>query len=491
MTKLLRRIDVAHGYTLADYERHAWLGASVAALRAAADVAVPRLKGRTIWIVNATAQGGGVAEMLPREVALLREAGLRVEWLVIGAPDPAFFPLTKRIHNLLHGADVPLPDEADRAGYEAGSRALAAELAAMIAPGDLLVVHDPQPLAAGAIAAAERGVRAIWRCHIGLDRANAATDAGWAFLRPWTEPYDRAVFTLPEYVPPFLADRAAIVHPAIDPLSHKNREMSVPKLSGVLRAAGLVATDHPQIMPAFGAQVQQLCDDGAFRSGGLEDLGVLFRPLVLQVSRWDALKGFAPLLDGFVRLKTTRRAANHVPWRDAVLAASRLVLAGPDPTGVADDPEALAVLDDLAARWKALPDALRADVAILRLPMASARENARIVNALQRCATVVTQNSLAEGFGLTVAEAQWKARATMVGPAAGLRAQVRDGVDGRIVADAGDPAAIAPVLEEMLTSPKLREVWGTNGRARVADSVNIIRKAARWLELLAELADRG
>ncbi len=486
---MIRRIEVAEGYTLADYALHAWLGEAVGALRAAASAAAPRLAGRTVWIVSATARGGGVAEMLPRIVALLRQVGVHAEWRVIDAPDPRFFPLTKRIHNLIHSAEEPLPDEGDRALYEACSQALAAELRQLVRAGDLLVVHDPQPLAAGALVAREAGIRAVWRCHIGFDQATPGTRAAWAFLAPWATAYDRAVFSLPAYVPAFLADRAIIVPPAIDPLSHKNREMSVPKLTGVLRAAGLVVGDHPQLMAPFARQVERLTAGGGYTAAGLDALGVLFRPLVVQVSRWDALKGFAPLMAGFARLKTERLASVEVPWRRAMLGATRLVLAGPDPTGVQDDPEAAAVLADLAARWQALPDSVRDDVAILRLPMASIRENARIVNALQRCATIVAQNSIAEGFGLTVAEAMWKARATMVGPAAGPRAQVRDGVDGRIVDDATDPGAIAALLEEMLTTPKQREVWGTNARARVAGSFNILRKTARWLEILAGLAD--
>ena len=486
---MIRRIEVPDGYTLADYSLHVGLHEAVEDLRLATAQALPRLAGRTVWVVNATAQGGGVAEMLPRVVALLRQAGVRVEWLVIDAPDPRFFPLTKRLHNLMHGAEEQALDADDRALFEAGSRRLAAELGAMVAPDDLLVVHDPQPVAAGAIVAREQGLRAVWRCHIGLDRETPATRAAWDFLAPWVAAYDRAVFSLPQYVPPFLADRALILSPAIDPLSHKNREMSVPKLTGVLRVAGLIESDHPLLVPPFQARVERLGDSGGYCAAGLHDLGVLFRPCVLQVSRFDRLKGFAPLMAGFARLKALASAADRSPWQRDVLAASRLILAGPDPSGVQDDPEAAEVLDDLAARWRRLPADVRTDVALLRLPMASAKENARIVNALQRCATVVAQNSLAEGFGLTASEAMWKARATMVGPAAGLRAQIRDGVDGRVVSDAADPEAVAALLAEMLTAPKSREAWGANARARVAGSFNILRMTARWLDILAGLAN--
>jgi trehalose synthase len=478
-----RRIEVPTGYTIPDYRRYLGLGEAVAALETAAREAVPRLAGRTVWMVNATAQGGGVAEMLPREVSLLRQVGVKVEWLVIEADDPAYFALTKRIHNLIHGAAVAPPSADERARFEAMGRRLADALRPRLARGDLLVVHDPQPLVAGALAAREAGVRSLWRCHIGLDRVTPETQAAWELLVPWARAYDRSVFSLPAYVPPALADHAVVSHPAIDPLSHKNRDLSVHKLAGILVEAGLVADGHPRQLAPFAAPALRLQADGAFAPGSPEDLGLLFRPVVVQISRWDRLKGFAPLLDGFVRLKAGPLGAAPA------VAAARLVLAGPDPAGVQDDPEALAVLDEIAGRWRALPPERRADVAVLRLPMGSVKENALMVNALQRCATVVVQNSLAEGFGLTAAEAMWKGRATLVAPAAGLVAQVRDGVDGRIGRDAADPNAVAAVLGEMLTSPKSREVWGANARGRVATTFDILHEAARWLSLLAGLAD--
>jgi trehalose synthase len=85
-----------------------------------------------------------------------------------------------------------------------------------VASDDRLYVHDPQPLGMGAIIEEERGVRAIWRSHIGLDKATPATRAAWDFLRPWLRACDRTVFSLGEYVPSFLSDKADTIHPAID-----------------------------------------------------------------------------------------------------------------------------------------------------------------------------------------------------------------------------------------------------------------------------------
>src|SRR3954467_11810624 len=91
----LARVDVRPDRTIDDYAAVAHLAAAAAELRAEAARLVPRLAGRTVWFVNSTATGGGVAEMLPPIVGLLRDLGIRTEWLVIGSSDPPLFALTK------------------------------------------------------------------------------------------------------------------------------------------------------------------------------------------------------------------------------------------------------------------------------------------------------------------------------------------------------------------------------------------------------------
>src|SRR3954454_15152866 len=86
------------------------------------------LEGVTIWNVNSTAQGGGVAEMLGPLVSEARGAGVDARWIVIAGDEP-FFRVTKRIHNKLHGQPGdggPLGDD-ERAAYEAVARRNAAE----------------------------------------------------------------------------------------------------------------------------------------------------------------------------------------------------------------------------------------------------------------------------------------------------------------------------------------------------------------------------
>jgi trehalose synthase len=343
----------------------------------------------------------------------------------------------------------------------------------------------------GALLKQELGVPFFFRCHIGLDDETPETRAAWNFLQPYAEPCDYSIFSASEYIPGFLAGKAGLIRPALDPLSYKNREFGVYRVAGILRNAGLVFAQHPVVPPPFEHQVTRLRPDGSFAPlDEASDIGLLFRPIVTQISRWDRLKGFEPLLEGFVRLKSAvRTGGREISDRHGRrLEQARLVLAGPDPAAVADDPEAQDVLQDLTRIYRRLTPDLQEDVALLSLPMASRKYNALIVNALQRCSAVVVQNSLREGFGLTVTEAMWKQRGVLGSQACGIRQQIRDGVDGRLIADSEDTREIAGLLDEMLEDVPGRARYGRSAQLRVHDEFLVFTQARRWLELLAEHA---
>ena len=135
---MIETVSVDEMLPLDDYQAHIHLSEAVRSLRTEARSLVPQLEGRTVWMVNSTASGGGVAEMMPRMITIFRELGVDVRWAVIGSDNPDFFRLTKRLHNLIHGSGDPALTAADRAVYEAVSR----ENADALRPGDLLVVHD-------------------------------------------------------------------------------------------------------------------------------------------------------------------------------------------------------------------------------------------------------------------------------------------------------------------------------------------------------------
>ncbi len=478
------RIDEPVG--LADYEEIVHLMEAVRSLREGAAELVPALRGRKLWMVNSTAKGGGVAEMMPKLVSLLNELGVETEWVVMSTDRPGVFDLTKRLHNLIHGHGDPGLGDEERQLYAAVSSENAAAMKQRIRPEDVLVIHDPQPLGMGALLKEEVGMPFFFRCHIGLDEEVPETRAAWNFLRPYAEACDHAVFSCPEYIPPFLAGKSGIITPAIDPLSFKNRELSPHKLAGILKNSGLVRSRHPVVPSSYSEQAMRLRPDGSFAPLDEEtEIGVLFRPLVTQISRWDRLKGFEPLLEAFVALKQGigsrdvserhRRRLNHV----------RLVMAGPDPAAVADDPEAQDVLSDLIERYRRLPHWIQEDVAVVSLPMGSREENALMVNALQHSSSVVVQNSLREGFGLTVTEAMWKQRSVLGSRACGVRAQIRDGVDGHLIPNSEDPQQIADLLDATLDDLPGRMRHGRGAQRRVHDEFLVFTQVRRWIETVA------
>lgn len=481
-------VEPRHHVSLADYESVAHLGGAVRELRQEAASLLPALEGHRVWMVNSTSHGGGVAELLPPLLELLRELGVDANWLVMETEDPEFFRLTKRLHNLIHGQGDANLGDAERELYRQVSRDAAEAIAHHISPGDVLVIHDPQPMGAGAILRKKMDIAAIWRCHIGLDQDTPETRAAWTFLDEYASAYDHAVFTAPEYIPGCLAGRATIIHPAIDPLSHKNRDLSVHKLVGILANGALIRTPGSMLTPPFPKPAERLQHDGTWAPATEpEDIGLLHRPIVTQVSRWDRLKGFLPLMEGFVTLKRgLRNKAGLDEWHRRSLELVRLVLAGPEPASIEDDPEGKEVLAELCNAYAGLKPELQDDVAIILLPMSSAKHNALLVNALQRCSDIVAQNSLQEGFGLTATEAMWKHAAIMGSHAAGLRQQIRPGLDGCLVTNPEDPREIADTLDGLLRNPRRREMLGRSAQQRVHDDFLVFTQVRRWLALIAD-----
>lgn len=490
---MITLVDVETDTTLDDYASHASLARPVEDLRAVAEQTVDRLDGRTVWMVNSTAQGGGVAEMLPKVVSMLRELGVDTEWAVIVSEKEGFFPLTKRIHNLIHGAGTPHMSEEDETLYRKVSENCAEGLRRHVDPDDVLVVHDPQPLGAGAVLKQDLGLPAVWRCHIGLDESNDSTETAWDFLKPWVTEYDETIFSLRNYVPDFLREKADIINPAINPLSPKNRTLSVSELTDVLRRAQLIQTSHPTVDHDFATPAMRLQRDGSFAPATRpEDLGLMNRPIVTQISRWDRLKGFDSLLQGFARMKEGSFIDRHASSdrHRMRLSLSRLVLAGPDPDSVSDDPEGQEVFQEICSLWQELPTEIQRDVAVITLPMASRHINSLMVNALQRCSSIVAQNSRQEGFGLTVTEGMWK-RAPILGThAAGIQEQVNDGEHGRLIPTSDGADAIAQTMHEMLAAEDKRKTWARNARRRVSDRYLVFTQVRRWLEVLNQTVER-
>jgi trehalose synthase len=446
-------------------------------LLAAADRARTDLAGRVVWNVNATAHGGGVAEMLQTLLSYGRGAGVDTRWLVLDG-DPDFFAITKRVHNALHGeaGDGGRLGEDEHAHYQ---HVLAANLGALTAqmhPGDIVLLHDPQP-AGLAEDLRDSGARVVWRCHVGRDARNERTDAGWEFLRRYVQNADAFVFSRRRYPPSWVpVHRLWIIPPSIDPLSAKNRELAPAEVNAVLVRSGLLAGADAAGPLAFTRR------DGTAGAVRVHDDLVLDGPpppadarLVVQVSRWDRLKDMAGVLIGFTEHLASDRDDVH------------LALVGPDVDGVADDPEGAQILAECRSARLALPARVRDRTHLACLPMDDGDENAIIVNALQRHAEVVVQKSLVEGFGLTVTEAMWKARPVLASAVGGIQDQIADGRDGLLLGDPRDLDAFGASLRRLIDDRRLAASLGTAARQRVQDEQLGDRHLVQYAELFGHL----
>jgi trehalose synthase len=435
------------------------------------------LAGRTLWNVNSTPIGGGVAEMLRSLLPYVRGAGTDVRWAVLEA-EPEFFRLTKRLHHTLHGSpgDGSVLESEERRIYEATARENARRLCGAIRPRDVVVLHDPQT-AGLAPYMIDAGAMVIWRCHIGHDQVNAEVEHGWAFLAPYLSEVPAFVFSRRTYVPECCDHgKTSIITPSIDAFSAKNQDLDDPTVRAILARVGLL-DGAPSARATFTRE------DGSV--GCVERPVEIIRsqrapapgtPLVVQVSRWDPLKDPLGVLLGFANLV-----------RNGDDGRAELVLAGPNVSAVADDPEGATVFAEVLAAWQQLPDTIRGRIHLASLPTEDVDENAAIVNALQRHAAVVVQKSLHEGFGLTVTEAMWKARPVLAGSVGGICDQIVDGVHGVLL---DDPTALddfAKGLHRLLSDADYARRLGCNARDRVREHFlgpNHLMKYARLISRL-------
>ncbi len=445
-----------------------------------ANAARRRMSGRVFWNVNSTAVGGGVAEMLRPLIAYSRGAGVDARWLVIDG-NPDFFRVTKRLHHALHGSTgdgTPLDDEARRI-YDDALRENAVELCARVQPGDVVLLHDPQT-AGLACSLTRSGASVIWRCHIGHDTPGEEVDRGWRFLEPYLECARRFVFSRSAYVPEFCDHgKSTVIQPSIDAFSPKNVDLDESTIQAILVHTGLVegpTPDGPPVFPSYDGtprRVERQAD--VVRLGRPPSWDT---PLVVQISRWDPLKDMIGVMHGFASLVN-----------GSAPAGAALVLAGPNVHAVADDPEGADVFEAVVQAWRELPHAVRSHIHLVSLPTDDIEENAAIVNALQRHATVVVQKSLHEGFGLTVTEAMWKSRPVLASAVGGIQDQIENEVNGLLLKDPEDLASFSGMLRRLLEDPDWAAKLGRAARERVREQFLGIRHLIDYARLLESFDD--
>jgi trehalose synthase len=331
-----------------------------------------------------------------------------------------FFNVTKLMHNSLQGAPEAL-DDAQKETYDRYNH-----LNAMGMEGgwDLVVVHDPQPALMRSYAP-ENARKWMWRCHIDLSTPNPDT---LELILPHISDYDASFWHQPEYVPEPMrgAGGVRIVPPAIDPLSPKNMALS--------------PEDAAYVCEQFGIDPE--------------------RPLMLQVSRFDPWKDPMGVIDAY------RAVTEKLPEVQLALVGSMAT----------DDPEG----------WEFFHETYRyadgdPDIKILNnLNNVGAIE----VNAFQSQAQVVLQKSTREGFGLTVAEALWKARPTIGGDVGGIPLQISDGISGYLVST---PEECAERSLEILNDAELARRLGRAGKEQTRERFLTPRLLRDYAQLFVDL----
>ncbi len=267
-----------------------------------------KLRGRLIQHVNSTSVGGGVAEILNRMVPLLRELGVDTRWDVIKGGEQ-FFEVTKKFHNALHGSKEPLEQRDFDIFIDTGRK----NCADMETGGDIVFVHDPQPIT---LIDKKAGNKWIWRCHVDVSNPDARV---WDFLMRFISRYDSAVFSAPGFSR-VLPVRQFLIPPSIDPLSDKNRELPQEIIDAVLKKYGITPD----------------------------------KPIVTQISRFDRLKDPVGVIEAYAQVKR--------------YVDCQLILAGGT---AADDPEGLTVLEEVREKARKDPD-----IHILLLPQNDIEVNA-------------------------------------------------------------------------------------------------------------------
>jgi trehalose synthase len=327
------------------------------------------LAGSRILMLNSTAFGGGVAELLFTQVALLEDLGIETTWAVLEGSDE-YFGVTKAVHNALQGAPIAWTSKME-AVYRERIKANAAELTETF---DVVFVHDPQPAALIEVLEDEgrKQGRWLWRCHIDLSTPYAPV---WAFFEPFVNRYDAAIFTMEAFLQPGVTTPVAFVPPSIDPISAKNAPINDETVHEVLAVYGI----DPQ------------------------------RPMITQVSRFDPWKDPLGVIDAF------RLAREIHPDLQLVMVGSM----------ASDDPEGMEFLDRTEAHRDGDPD--------IHLLTNLHQVGNLEVNAFQSASAVVVQKSTREGFGLVVSEGMWKGKPVVGGAVGGITLQIEDGVSGYLV----------------------------------------------------------
>ncbi len=377
-----------------------------------------RFYGNTVVHINSTYYGGGVAEILNALVPLMNDIGLETGWRQLrGSSD--FFNITKKFHNALQGDSLNLTEMKKKLYIQTN---VDFSTYNHIDEHDCVIVHDPQPLPM--IKFYRKRQPWIWRIHIDLSHPNVEL---WDFLKNYILRYDVVILSHEKYKIRDLPVEQRIIHPAIDPLSPKNFNISEKTISKYLRKFN-IPTD---------------------------------KPILCQISRFDKWKDPDGVVEVFKLVKEK--------------IDCRLVLCG---SMTIDDPESHQAYEQVKRKTNNFTE--NGDVILITF------ENNILVNALQRKSAVIIQKSLREGFGLTVSEALWKETPVVASNVGGIPLQIDNGENGFLV-EPNDTKGFANIIIDILKDPKLAASIGKKGKEVVLKKFLITRLLLDYLKLIHEM----
>jgi len=381
-----------------------------------------QLKGLKVNIVNSTPRGGGVAEILKSLVPLMKGEGVKAEWYTI-PPREDFFKITKEIHDALQGKEYIFPFW-HRVRYLQHIERSASLMRDM--KSDIWVIHDPQP--AGVILYLPQFHPSICRLHIDITSPNKET---WNFFAGIFRMYDKIVLSSKEFIKKEIKEKVVVFPPAIDPLMPKNQSLDLTAAKGILKNYGIDTS----------------------------------RPLISQVSRFDPWKGFLEVIEAYLFVK------KKIPGLQLAMVGFFLAL---------DDPEAAKIYKLVKSKSEKNPD-----IFLFSDPqMLGSLKVDDFVNAIQVGSDVILQNSIREGFGLSVTEAMWKRKAVIGRRTGGIKLQIQNSENGFLVSNSKE---LVKRIIQLIKNPELAKKLGETARETVKEKFLIPRLLRDYLKLFKEL----
>ncbi len=242
--------------------------------------------------------------------------------------------------------------------------------------------------------------------------------ATMAFLFPFLKRFDGVIISSKKYKIKYLRKPQFVIPPSIDPLSPKNKKLNHNKAKRLLSTKGI----DPN------------------------------KPIISQVSRFDPWKDHTGVIRMYQKIKEKEDC--------------QLVLMG---DMALDDPQGPLIYYKIRQLCDKVPD-----IHIIT------EKNDLLVNALQQESSLVFQNSIKEGFALTVSEALWKRTPVLGTAVGGIPMQVKDGKTGFLIRNSKEGVKRAL---QLLKDDKLRSKLGNAGHEHVKKNFLITRHLQDYIEL--------